>query len=67
MSLEKNNSKNETPFEEKSTLQNFDNPKSESIEQIVAREVAKAESRIKAKSLKGQTNSIQLWVLLLKI
>lgn len=51
-----------TPFEENSTLKNFDNPKNESIEQIVAREVAKAESRMKAKVLKGQTNSIQLGV-----
>lgn len=51
-----------TPTENKSKLQNFDNPSGESIEQIVAREVAKAEARIKAKSLKGQTNSIQLGV-----
>lgn len=52
----------ETSTENKSKLQNFDNPSGESIEQLVAREVAKAEARMKAKTLKGQTNSIQLGV-----
>lgn len=44
----------------KETLENFDLPKGESIEQIVAREVAKAEARMKVKTLKGQTNSLQI-------
>lgn len=43
-------------------IENFENRPNETMEQIVAREVAKAEARMKAKTLKGQTNAIQLGV-----
>lgn len=58
----KDENKVETPFEEKRPVQNFDIPKGQSIEQMIASAVAQAEARIKAQSLKGQTNSIQLGV-----
>ena len=56
MSTNSTNTTNSTT----SNVPNFDNKPNETIEQIVAREVAKAEARIKAKEAKSKTNSIQL-------
>jgi hypothetical protein len=42
------------------TKQNFDVPAGQTIEEMIASAVAKAEARIKAQGLKGQTNAIQL-------